>query len=525
MLKNRIKDLTLKFRLMNKRHIKIASFILALMISNSACQKFDDLNTNPDLSLNVTPDMLATTLILDATRTELNTTKGFMYPFMLDKYILWTEFAEDMQYNKLNRADFSYFVVLTNVDKMIAVSTEGGLKNSYTALGHFIRAWKFFRMTLKVGDIPYKEALKAETDKNIKPAYDTQKDVILGILSELDEADQLFAKGSTFAGDPVYNGDPKKWRKLVNTFQVNVLVNLSNKSTDTDLNIVGRVTQILTSRPLMESNSDNFGLSFSNASGQTYPFSKPNPFSIYPIVSSTIIDKLKQTQDRRLFYYAAPSPVKLTKGLNMSDWDAYVGVDPSAKYSDVGVIVGKKDYSTVNDRYYTSVGEPISLVSYSQLKFNLAEAAVRGWIKSSAETYYYDGIKAALNFLASNTVDDASYHHNMKIDANYIQSFISSASIKFADTKDEQLKQIMDQKYIASYLQIPLDAFFNNRRTGLPVLPVNPESNQNVPSDKMPKRWMYPQGELDYNTENVKGAITRQYSSDDANETMWILKN
>ena len=83
----------------------------------------------------------------------------------------------------------------------------------------------------------------------------------------------------------------------------------------------------------------------------------------------------------------------------------------------------------------------------------------------------------------------------------------------------------MDQKYIASYLQIPLDAFFNNRRSGLPVLPINPESNQNVPSDILPKRWMYPQGELDYNTENVKEAITRQYSSDDANETMWILKN
>ena len=59
----------------------------------------------------------------------------------------------------------------------------------------------------------------------------------------------------------------------------------------------------------------------------------------------------------------------------------------------VGVIVGTKDYSTVNDRYYTSVGEPISLVSYSQLKFNLAEAAARGWINASAETYYYDGIK------------------------------------------------------------------------------------------------------------------------------------
>ncbi len=508
-----------------KRYTKTTSLILTLLLSITACQNFDDLNTNPDLSLKVTPDMLATTLILDVTRSELATTKGFMDPYMLDKYILWTEFAQEMQYNKFGRTSFASYLTLTNVDKMIDLSTEGGLKNSYTALGHFIRAWKFFNKTMEVGDIPYKEALKAESDKNVKPVYDTQKEVFLGILAELDEADRLFASGTQFSGDPVYKGDPAKWRKLVNTFQLNVLINLSNKTGDADLNVVSRFKEIWSNRPLMESNADNFGLSYSDATGQKYPFSKPNPFSIYPIVSSTLIDKLVQTQDRRLFYYAAPSPVKLTAGKTQSDWMAYVGVDPSAVYAQVGVIAGTRDYSTINDRYYTASGEPIGLVSFAQLKFNLAEAAVRGWISASAESFYNDGIKAAMKFVADNTVDNSTYHHNMKMDAAYIDAFPGSAPVKFATVKEEQLKQILNQKYIATYLQIPRSAFYDNRRTGYPVLPINPESNQNEPNDRFPKRWMYPQDELDYNTDNVSEAIKRQYSSDDVNETMWMLKN
>lgn len=507
-----------------KRYTKNILPILIFLLSLTACQNFEELNTNPDLALTVSPDMLATTLILDVTRGELATTKGFMQPFMLDKYILWTEFAQEMQYNKLGRAGFGSYVVLTNVDKMIQNSPEGELGDSYTALGHFIRAWKFFNKTMELGDIPYKEALLAESEGNVKPVYDTQKEVFLGILDELDKADQLFSTGSQFAGDPIYDGNTTQWRKLVNTFQINVLINLSNKENDTDLKITSRLNSILANRPIMESNDDNFGLHYTDASGQKYPFSKPNPFSIYPIISSNLTDKLIQNQDRRLFYYASPSPVKLEEGKAESDWEAYVGVDPSTVYAEVGVIAGTKDYSTINERYYLASGEPISLVSYSQLKFNLAEAAVRGWISSDAETLYNDGIKAALKHVANNTIDNALYHHNMKIDDDYIESFPTTDPVKFKESQEEQLQQILNQKYVATFLQIPRSAFYDNRRTGYPILPINPESNQNEPNDKLPKRWMYPQDELDHNTENVNEAITRQYSSDDVNEIMWILK-
>lgn len=83
----------------------------------------------------------------------------------------------------------------------------------------------------------------------------------------------------------------------------------------------------------------------------------------------------------------------------------------------------------------------------------------------------------------------------------------------------------MEQKYIASFMQLPYQPYYDYRRTGYPVLPINPETslNFNAP-DKLPVRWQYPDTEISYNTENVEEAIERQYGSDEVNKLMWILK-
>ena len=511
-----------------KKIINKISLVLVILLVFSGCENFEDMNTNPDLSIKVTPDMLATTLILDITRGELSSTKGFMRPFMLDKYLIWSEFIDqDELLNRLGRNSFYSYTVLTNADKMVSVATDYGspeLLNSYKALRYFIRAWKLFHLTMEVGDIPYSEAFQAEETGNINPPYDTQEKVIKGILTELEEADKLFSIGANFSGDPVYGGDATKWRKAVNAFHLNVLIQLSKRVDDSTLDVPGRFKRLFESNPLISDNSENFQLAYSNATGETYPFAKPNPFSIYPIISTTLMDTLIQLKDYRLFYYASPSPVRISNGVSQSSFDAYNGIDPVLSYSEAGVLVGTNDYSLINERYFLSTGEPIAMLSFAQLNFNLAEAAARGWISAEAETYYNKGIRAAFNFVAKNTLDDAKYHHNMKITDDYIDQYIASAPVKFRSA-DDRIKQILIQKYISTFLQIPRSAFYDHRRTGFPVLPFDPATNLNDPSDKFPVRWMYPQVELDYNTDNVKEAINRQFGgNDDNNGIMWLLK-
>lgn len=504
-------------------------FTLLSFLVLSGCSKFDDINTDPNKATKVTSEMLATTLLLDITKTTFRSGTDFMRPYMLGKYTCWSSSANEEQYNKLNRSEyFDRLIVLNNIDKMIELATSEELKNSYTALGHVIRAYRFFELTMQVGDVPYSQALQGEKKGIIKPEYDAQKDVFLGILNELDQADELFAKGVNFGGDPVYGGNVQKWRKMANTFQLKVLMNLYRKTDDNDLKVKTRFQQIVNSRPIFAGNEDNFQLKFFDKAGEKYPFYKEgNQSYVYIMLSSVLVDTLKSLQDKRLFYYTNPSPVKIENGMAVTDWNAYIGLDPSMLYSNLTQIAGSRDYSTINDRYLElPAGEPIYLLSFSEMKFILAEAAIRNWITNDAETYYKDGVIAAMKFVTDNTIDDARYHHNMPITDDYVRNtYLKQAAVTFAAGTEQQLKQVWQQKYLSTYLQEPNNAFYEYRRTGYPRFPVNPASNQNIPSDKIPVRWLYPQKELDYNGVNVTNAITRQYGNDNVNALMWILKD
>jgi hypothetical protein len=173
-----------------------------LAVMGGGCSTFDEINVNPNRTTEVSSAMLATNMILSISRNDISSEKSFMQPFLLAKYLTWGENQEGFQYNRIGRADFSRLTLLRNIPPMIAMAPEEGLKKSYRALGHFVRAWQFFQTTMQVGDIPFTEAVKGETAGILKPRYDAQKTVFLGILSALDSAEVLFRREQTLAAIP-----------------------------------------------------------------------------------------------------------------------------------------------------------------------------------------------------------------------------------------------------------------------------------------------------------------------------------
>ncbi|WP_316835273.1 SusD/RagB family nutrient-binding outer membrane lipoprotein [Pedobacter nutrimenti] len=521
---------------MKTRFLKYTLLLFALAIAANGCKKYDDINTNPNTTTQVNSAMLATTMILNITRSDISTQKSFMQPFLLGKYLTWGEGQEGFQYNKLGRTDFSRITLLRNIPPMINYATSDGLKKSYQALGHFIRAWQFFMTTMQVGDIPYTDAVKGETDNILQPKYDAQKTVFLGILNELDQANQLFAQGSNFEGDPIYAGKVDNWRRLTNSFELHVLINLYKKTGDADLKVIERFKDIVSNRPLMRDYKDNFALAYNATAGQNYPWSdvpagSGNSFvkSNYTMLSNVLLGPLKLLKDKRLFYYAKPSPVKIASGLTESDYDAYPGVEPSDAFSSLQTRRVNKDYADLNNRYVQLVNaEPVAVFSYWDLQFILAEATVRGWINGvAAQSYYAAGITNSMNFIATNTPDLTDYNHSMKMDAAYINAYPLLPAVVLSGTSEQQIAQIITQKYLANFLQGgKYSAWFENRRTGYPVFTLNPVTNLNTPASNLPLRWLYPSNELDYNSVNLSAAVQSQYAgSDDTNQTMWILKN
>jgi hypothetical protein len=497
--------------------------VIAVSAGFSSCSKFDEWNTDPNQTTSVIPELLATEVILGTVEYPA-VGKAFLYKDMLAKYISYMEGMTDYQYNKFDRTSFGSLLKLTNVEKMVELSKGSIYEDSYLALAKFIRAYTFFNLTMSVGDIPYSEAGKGESGV-YNPVYDTQKDVIIGILGELEEAAALFATGRDFPGDPVYEGDVRNWEKATNNLRLKILSHLWKKTADNDLNVASTFEQIVSEGNLMESNDDNFQLVYSETEVENYPFYNSN-FRKYPIMSSTIISKMREYNDYRLFYYAEPSEFQILGGKQPSDTSAYIGVNPADDYNTISAKYAIGKISAINKRYYAlASGEPTFLLSYPEQCFIISEAILRGWLTGDAEAYYENGVRAAMSFVADHTPDDVQYHHGRKITDEVIDNYLGGPKVAFTGTTDEKLKKIFQQRYFLGFMQDGWNSYFEFRRVGYPVLPVNELTNLNAVKTQLPLRWLYPSKELTNNRAQVEEAINRQFAgNDDVNETMWILQ-
>jgi hypothetical protein len=162
--------------------------------------------------------------------------------------------------------------------------------------------------------------------------------------------------------------------------------------------------------------------------------------------------------------------------------------------------------SPVDPRYHSEpIGEPVIAVGFPELMFNLAEAAARGWIDADAAEFYRSGIRASMEFYG--------------VASSRINEYLQHDKVAFNESK--AVEMIVTQKYLSSFFNTGWEPFYNQRRTGFPEFVVGPGTQNN---GQIPKRWMYPQSELDYNQSNVAEAINRQFGgNDNVNQVMWLL--
>ena len=134
-------------------------------------------------------------------------------------------------------------------------------------------------------------------------------------------------------------------------------------------------------------------------------------------------------------------------------------------------------------------------MNYAELQFMLCEAAVKGWITGSAETYYKNGVLNSITLW-------------MPTWAVPIDTYLAAADIAWdpAGTQDEKMEQLHLQKYYALFLA-DMQQWFEYRRTGHPVLPIGPGvQNGGV----MPSRMVYPVYVQSTNPTNYQLAVASQ---------------
>jgi hypothetical protein len=502
------------------KYIGLAVALIILLFVS--CSKFDEINTNPDATTQVPASMECTNVVLSMLKYN-GDAMSYISSNALPKYVGFTLLGKNSsQYNSIGSAGFGSMTILPNIDAMLESAKGSVMEDSYKGIASFAKAYTFFRMTMWMGDIPYSDAGKG-ADGLYRPKYDIQEEILIQILDELKKADQYFATGITFSGDPTpYAGDPKKWRKAVNAFALKVLMSLSKKEDLASLNVKARFAEIVTADNLLEKTTGYWGLAYS--AQNKHPLNAQTMFDPKTVISKLLLDNLKILNDRRMFYFCDPAVAQIKAGKLQTDTSAYTGVDVSMDYDAMNLDYKANKLSIINSRYLKEdAPDPRMIMTYAEQQLILAEARIRGWINTgTAQTYYEDGVTAALGYIMATK---ASYAHTVPIDAAYIAGYFTGEAA-FKSTPDEQLKQIWMQGYILRYMQDADYSYFEYRRNKYPDFPINPATSMNENNTSaIPMRALYPGSETSYNRENLIEALNRQYDGyDEINKIMWLLK-
>jgi len=488
--------------------------VIVLAVALSSCQKFAELEKDPNRPGEVPPSLVFTNVLYHINYSPWSDVQRWNQ-FWCSNYAYY----DDQQYDWTNTS-FN-FTELKNVNQMIAEANRIGLpeNNAYSALGKFFKAYYFIDMSMKLGDVPLTDALQSL--ENTSPKYDTQKAVFKQALTWLEESNtglqQLIDKqDNALTGDFMLGNDLRKWQKVVNTYKLRVLINLSKKVTDTDLNVKGLFTDVVNNPakyPVLSSSDDNLKFTY-NSSTDKYPLNQDNygQTATRDNMSATYLNTLVSLKDPRTFIVADPAPAKIAGGLTAADFDAYVGASSGESLDDMSTKMLNGEYSPISkSKYYSSyLGEPTIQIGYSELCFNIAEAINRGWVSGNAEDYYIKGIQASWTF------------HGASVESKW-DAYYTQPSVKLSVVQATALTQILTQKYLAFFQNSGWEAYNNYRRTGVPTFLTGAGTAN---SGRIAKRWQYPSSERTTNSDNYNAALKSQFGAetDDINAEMWIIK-
>jgi hypothetical protein len=489
------KNIIMKQLIAYKYIVGVALIILLF----PSCKKYDDFQTNPNQPSTSTPGLLLTGICYSIFYYD-NTSASFS-----DRHLTYYERGNSSQDYSWREGSYDNYNILRQVMQMDSFAAQTG-QEQYRGLTKFLRALLFSQITEQFGDIPYSEAMLGLSG-NFKPKYDDQESVYKGILQELEDANNLLddSKGE-IKGDIIYGGVASQWKKAANALKLRLLIHLSKKEANTNLNIKTQFQNIISDPgkyPLFTSNDDDARLVFNtSAQNNYYP-----DFGYLSLGTSISMEKgfikiLKDRSDPRLFAMAEPIP-----GKDAGIFANYEGVDGGQTLADQQT--ASSDASRIKSRYHDDkINEPWVLIGYAEQELLIAEAISRGWVAGggTAEEHYNNGITASMKFYG---IDDAD-----------IATYLAGPDVAF--NAGTALDQIAIQKYIALFMKSGYEAFFEQRRTGIPTFNVGPGTYNDM---KVPKRWLYPQTEYDYNPSNLASSLQGQYGGgDDVNGVMWLIQ-
>jgi hypothetical protein len=541
---------------------KISATLILFLVLTISCKDLEEMNINPNGvdPANASPNLLIATVITYTGQAVVSLGFGDIAGVM--QHTQKDGWSGSHNGYEWTDQDWSgYYGTLRNTEELIKKSRGKGL-DFQQAVGMIFKACNFGSIADLWGDAPYSKALLGELGgSNLKPEFDSQRDIYLGILSTLDSANILLSKDQSDYSeinpnqDILYNGDVSQWQKFANSLALRYYMRISSKEPEIARNGIEKIATHPDIYPLILDASDDAAyLYIGNSSSDSWPCNTAYDISETNYrrlkMCSTLVLKLEALNDPRLPVWANKVEIPIVVDPTKPDGydeivdgkriiaqdvaDAYsvkfttvpappdtipvnqdpnwVGMPPSWSLlpqafnlcPDLQQAPYNPHCSHLNSMYKNTAGPLLKarILSAAEINFVLAEAALKGWsVGGTAETYYDAGVKASLE--AWNLGDD-------------YETYITNPGVSYNGT----LEQIMEQKWIASWTAAA-EAWFDYRRTGLPDL----KPGKVVKREALPVRFYYGVDEMNFNPDNTQAAMNNleetEYSSSDGKNSAW----
>ncbi len=460
----------------------------AVLLTVMSCSKtfYSDKNVNPNAPISVLPNTLLTPVEVSLAYAQGGDMSRFtsMYDQQTtgvsrqcqayNEYIFTNQDPETMW-------DNMYTANMYNDYNLMQV-TSNGKYNAYKGIAEVLMAYNLQLMVDCWGQIPYSQAFKGTA--NLTPGFDN--DAILyanakalcytGISDLNNSANDAILPG---ADDVVYGGNTASWVK----FAYGIMARLEIHQSQTGSGNVAMADSALAHANMsLASNADNAQVMFGNAATSNAPwfqFTTQRGDINFALDASYSVDG---------FFFGMLSGMNDPRRYLLAD-----SVDEST--GDI--------YSGISTSYYQQPNSPVEFICYDEVQFIAAEATLRsGGSVVTANTLYQNGITANMNKVGSNAALGT-------ISPAQITAYLATYGNLSVISKDSALAQIALQNYIALYLNPEAwtvwrrSCKINGFASGSPALtPVTGPYTANG----VPRRFLYPQTELNLNSGNVPNA-------------------
>ncbi len=531
----------------------IPIFLLLLMFS---CTKdFKKINTDPDSFSTIQPEYIFNGVVKRTIDLMADMNKNTCWSY---SHYLSIEGGSFPRYSATpvsmngwwNRF---YIDILSNLNQ---IKVMYGNDPAYANRIQMVKIWESYIYSIMVatwGPVPYSEAFNLSLKKY---KYDSEPEIYTGILNTLKTAtESLNEQGDFFTPDKIFTGSNqgaviiKSWKKFANSLRLKIALRIS------DVNPTlaqPHILAVMTDENMLVSGKNDevkayWGVELENYSPYYFSYNPNyNPVSpgTYAFLSNFMFMYLRSYNDPRLTKFASPSVIPYVvadtiwvkdihalpkPGLN--DTVAYLIQYPidyfgkpktgriPASWNFTGQLpLPESDYQYAPINYSFLTPDYFHMiVSYADVCFMKAEAALKGWGGSkSAEDYYYDGIKASYDQYGLSSAAYTKY-----ISGNGIKWGTSATGyedfcgIVNASINGEPMVQIATQRWIANYFHGGHDAWCLQRRLKFLDLPphFNPETptTTNALAADLPERLPYPEVEINLNSSEVQNAINTYF--------------